>query len=182
MNGKFRYIIIVLIVAAFSFNSFGFVVYYLMKKESLKEKTFDEISRSKSHERMEVLTFSSSDYEKGKIVQQINIKEIRYEGKMYDIIKTEMHSGKIVFYCVHDEKEDKLEKEFANNVQKNYNTQSLTVAQVKFNSQVDFVELVKKIGVSSPIKKYIYHALTKASQPQKVSEVLTPPPNQALSD
>lgn len=176
MKRKFKNILLVLIISLFSFNSFGFVIYFLVVRENIKESKFDEIKRNDSRSRIEILSFNSSDYENGEAVQRINDREIRFQGKMYDIVKVLMHSGTIIIYCIHDEKEDRLEKEFADNMRETNSGKIILMTQQKFISQINYVQLVKKPEISSPIKKCIYISSTKNSHAQKENEVLTPPP------
>lgn len=180
MTSRIRNILLALIAVVFSFNSFGFVFHFLMERDSLKQKAFEELYKKEAHDRIEILTFSLSDYEDGNIVQRINRKEIRFKGKMFDIVKEEIGQGTIVFYCIHDEKEDKLEKEFAKNVQKNADDKCLTNSQMQFNNQIHFVEFVNKPDISSPIKKNIFYSSYQANRLPNISQVLTPPPKFSL--
>ena len=141
---KIRNIALTLIALVFVFNSFGFIFYFLIERENVKEEATEEIENLKSHKRIEVISVSHKDLEKGIIIQRISKKEFRYDGKMYDIVKEEMQLDKINFYCVHDEKEDKLEKEFAKNIQKNLNQKSAANTQLQFNQQ-------KSINVSQGV-------------------------------
>ncbi len=176
MNGKFQNIILVLIALTFSFNSFGFIFYFLVERENLKEKTNKEIYEKKSHNKIEVLTFSLSDYKSGNIVQRIDKKEFRYLGKMYDIVKEEVHAESIEFHCIHDEKEDKLEMEYGSNIQKHFDYKCITNRQLQFNHQINFVELTKKFNIFSPNDTNIYQYFVQLYKVKYYSVVLTPPP------
>ena len=44
----------------------------------------------------------------GSEYQRVDKKEIRYQGRMYDVIKEVRTGGITIFYCIHDKKEENL--------------------------------------------------------------------------
>src|SRR3989339_594589 len=148
---KFRNIMLLLVVLVFAFNSFGFVFYFLIERENAKEEAFKKMVLPESKEKIEILSISKSVINEGKIFQRIHKKEIKYEGKMYDIVKEEKRSDRIIFYCIHDEKEDKLEKDFAKTVNKNLNQKAVTGSSINFNHLIQFAEYGMQWWIKSPI-------------------------------
>lgn len=173
-------IVFLFIVLTFAFNSFGFIFYYLIEKEEVKEEAFKEIAGLESQKRIETICLSLSDTNGTSFFQRINNREIRYEGKMYDVVREVKDGSKIIFYCVHDVKEDKLEKEFSSNLGKSSDTKNTTNAQMQFNHQIQFVELIKNLEIESPTRKNIYQAFHKRSYALKDFKTITPPPKSIL--
>lgn len=171
-----RNTILVLITLAFAFNSFGFVFHFMLQRENVKEEAYDKLKKNGVGDKIEILIFSLSDYKKGFIVQRINKKEIRFDGRMYDIASELRQSDKIIFHCVHDEKEDKLEKEFCENVGRNSKQKNAVNSQLQFNQQIQFVELERNLGMSISLQKKIYHQLIQVNNLKIIPCVLTPPP------
>lgn len=173
---KIRNIALTLIALVFAFNSFGFIFYFLIERENAKEKAFEEIALLKSKDKIEVLSIYKSVINEGKIFQRINKKEIKYEGKMYDIVKEEKQTDKIIFYCIHDKKEDKLEKEFAKTVNKNLNQKAAAGSSISFNNLIQYAEYGVKWGIESPINKVDYSNYLNSNYHLNTLKVLTPPP------
>ncbi|NJD21954.1 MAG: hypothetical protein FIA82_04710 [Melioribacter sp.] len=164
----------------FAFNSFGFIFHFLIEREYAKEEAFEKIVLLKSKEKIEVLSISKSVINEGKVFQRINKKEIRYEGKMYDIVKEEKQTDKIIFYCVHDEKEDKLEKRFSKTVNKNLNQKAITGSSISFNHLIQYAEYGINRKNDSPISKVKYSNYSNCNYNLSIPKILTPPPKYSL--
>ena len=173
---KIRNILTILILVAFAFNSFGFIFYFLIERENAKRETFKEIALLKSKEKIEVLSIYKTVINEGKVFQRINKKEIKYEGRMYDIVKEEKQIDKIIYYCIHDKKEDKLEKEFAKTVNKNLNQKAAAGSSISFNHLIQYAEYGVMWGIESPIHKVKYSNYMNNNYHLNALKVLTPPP------
>lgn len=169
-----------LVAFVFAFNSFGYIFYFLIARENAKEEAFEKITLSKSKEKVEVLSISKSVINEGKIFQRINKNEIRYEGKMYDIVKEERKNDKIIFYSIHDKKEDKLEKDFSRTVNKNLNEKAIAGSSINFNHLIQYAEYGIKWGNESPINKVKYLIYLNRNYNINTPEILTPPPKFSL--
>jgi len=177
---RIKNIMFLLVAFIFAFNSFGFIYYFLIERENAKEEAFEEITLLKSKDKVEVLSISKSVINEGKVFQRINKKEIRYDGKMYDILKEETRSDKIIFYCVHDEKEDKLENEFDKTINKNLNQKAVTNTFINFNHLIQYAEYGRVPGIESPIQKVKYSNYMNNNYHLNTPQVLTPPPKFSL--
>ncbi len=177
---KIRNIALTLIALVFVFNSFGFIFYFLIERENVKEEATEEIENLKSHKRIEVISVSTKDLEKGIIIQRISKKEFKHNGKMYDIVKEEMQLDKINFYCIHDEKEDKLEKDFAKTVNKNLNQKAAAGSSINFNHLIQYAEYGMKWGIESPSNKMMYSNYLNSNYRLNTPKILTPPPKYSL--
>jgi len=177
---RIRNIMFLLVAFVFAFNSFGFIFHFLIERENAKVEAFEKIVMSKSKEKVEVLSISKSVINEGKIFQRINKNEIRYEGKMYDIVKEERKNDKIIYYCIHDEKEDKLEKDFSKTVNKNLNEKAVAGSSINFNHLIQYAEYGIKWGNESPINKVKYSIYLNCNYNLNAPKILTPPPKYSL--
>lgn len=173
---RIKNIMFLLVAFVFAFNSFGFIFYFLIERANAKEEAFEEIVLLKSKVKIEVLSISKSVINESKVFQRINKKEIRYEGKMYDIVKEEKRTDKIIFYCIHDEREDKLEKDFAKTVNKNLNQKATVGSSINFNHLIQYAEYGMKWGIESPINKVDYSNYLNSNYHLNTPKILTPPP------
>jgi len=164
----------------FAFNSFGFIFHFLIERENAKEEAFEKIVMSESKAKIEVLSITKSVIDEGKVFQRIHKKEIRYEGKMYDIVKEEKQTDKIIFYCVHDEKEDRLEKDYSKTINKNLNEKALAGSSISFNHLIQYAEYGIKWGHESPIQKIKYSNYLNCNYNLNTPKILTPPPKYSL--
>jgi hypothetical protein len=177
---RIRNIMFLLVAFVFVFNSFGFIFYFLIEREYAKEEAFEEIALQNSEEKIEAISISRSVIDEGKNFQRINRKEIRYEGKMYDVIKEENRSDEIVFYCIHDEKEDKLEKDFAKTVNKNLNQKAMAGSSINFNHLIQYAEYGMKCWIESPNNKVDYSNYLNCNYCLNAPKILTPPPKSSI--
>jgi hypothetical protein len=178
---RFKNIILFLVALAFTFNSFGFIIYFLIEIENTKEEAFEKIDESRESGIIETISVTISLIESRIDIERVNSREIRYRGKMYDLVKEERNADIITFYCIHDEKEDKLEKEFSNNLQKNINHKSVTNAQIQFNHQIQIADEGEEIAFVSPSRKASYSSFFNSNYFLNITKILTPPPKSDLS-
>ncbi len=177
---RIRNIMFLLVALIFVFNSFGFIFYFLIERKHAKEEAFKEIAILKSQEKIEILSIPKSVINDSKVFQRINKKEFRYEGKMFDIFKEEKQAEKTIFYCIHDEKEDKLEKDFSKTVNKNLNQKAIAGSSINFNHLIQFAEYGMKWENNSPISKIKYSNYLNSNYMLNTPKILTPPPKNSL--
>jgi hypothetical protein len=169
-------IILAAIALGFTFNSFGFVFHFIIERENAKQEALEKITKLVSKDLVEIVKVSIANYENGINIQKVDDREIRYKGKMYDIIKQEISKDSISFYCVRDDKENELEKELANAIRKNLNDKMATNSLLNFNTQIQYADYDLKISISSPCRKNSYSTFV-LNKPFKIEyAVLKPPP------
>jgi len=93
----------VLILAILLANSGGFYIYYIVHLQQIKSEMREGLHDLPDH-KLEVLTLTPNEYKEA----QVDDHEIKVNGKMYDIARTETLRGSVKIFCVHDEKEDDL--------------------------------------------------------------------------
>jgi len=177
-------IFLIFALISFVLNTVGFVFLFVGAKEILRMKTWKEVDEMKSSKRIEVISVPaadpSADGETGNGFQRVNKKEIRFHGKMYDVVREERYNGKLIFYCIHDENEDKLDKEFSNEVRKNLDSKSSTSSTTNLIHLIQYAEMGKCINVSPPVRKSNYSNFYITRRSQIDPQVLTPPPKLIL--
>ncbi len=166
----------ILVLISFVFNSVGFIFLFVSEKETLKKETWKEIGEPKSFERIETLSISLADYNAGNILERINEREIRFRGKMYDVVKEERQDDKLIFYCIHDEKEDKLDKEFSDEIRKNLDSKSATNSLTNILQLIQYAETVDRLNIFAPEQKNNFLNFCVIQHSQIELQILTPPP------
>jgi len=79
-----------------------------------------QAERPSEEEIIEMLVFNKKDILEKKIdIEWVRSNEFKYNGEMYDVVKKEEDSNRIFLYCIHDEKEKRLEEDFEKRVHKN---------------------------------------------------------------
>ena len=69
---------------------------------------------------VELLVFNKEDLLEQKIdFRWIHSREFKYNGEMYDVVKKIEDDKQVFLYCINDEREKRLEKEFEKVVQNN---------------------------------------------------------------
>jgi hypothetical protein len=81
----------------------GLYCYYAFRLIEIRYEMEEDLARMPLHQ-LEKFTFTLTDYEKAKVED----KELKVNGKMYDVAKIERQNDLIVAYVLHDESEDDL--------------------------------------------------------------------------
>jgi hypothetical protein len=92
----------IFLIVLLGFNSFGLFIFYWGEIQLCKIKSEAYSDSDYSMPEKSFTVFSSDT----KGIELINKKEIRANGKLYDIVKTELSNGITKYYTLHDEDED----------------------------------------------------------------------------
>lgn len=96
------------------FNSLGYVVFYQQVRYQIKSVMRAEIKKGMNSERIEKIIIYEKDIAENKIrFKLVEAHEFRLNGKMYDIVKKIEEPGRVIYYCIHDTKEDALDELFS---------------------------------------------------------------------
>lgn len=95
-------VIAIIVVLAFSQIGYYFLLHGFQQewKESMKEKILHEVDNK-------ALDVISLDNQKD-IFWEEEGKEFSFNGQMYDVVKTAVEKGKLLLYCINDDKEQQL--------------------------------------------------------------------------
>ena len=113
-------IITISLLCIIGFSQGGYFIFSAVHKFFLKEEMQEKIAEYRDEKNLICISYSDNAEE---IVWEKEGNEFFYNGKLYDIVKTDFIKGKVFFYCVNDEKENKLITH-NNETAKTNNTQS----------------------------------------------------------
>ncbi len=166
----------VFLILSFTFNSFGLLLFDLVEIQVCKIRS--ELDDHYDPRIDNYIEFTSDQ----KDIEVLNGKEIRANGKMYDIIKKEFRNGRIKYFAVCDLREDSYVENAASLIKNNLDLypNSLPVKNfydnvLKFpNYNKNFAsQLRNKIMQCSLINIAVYVSLYKSP----TINIFSPPPN-----
>ncbi len=97
------------LLSIFLFNAVGYYFVYKAAQYQIKYEMQSEIKQGADNNEFETLTISKNNLH---YVEWLETgKEMRYNNKLYDIVKCTETSSAVTFYCINDTKEESL---FAN--------------------------------------------------------------------
>ncbi len=101
-------------------------------------------------------------------------KEFRYHDEMYDVLKSEIDKGKVIYYCVKDRDEKELESSFEKLLKKNQNNEgkSRNISQKELSKYFP----VSKILIPSVQKTNNFNFCILSFYKSLNKEILSPPP------
>ena len=163
----------ILLIILISLNTFGFdfILGYLLFTCKLDFKEHVENNSIKK----DLVVFKMSQIDSNKF-QKFD-DEIKYDGRMYDIVKEEKNDNDIYFYCYSDEKEDGINKIIneqndkqnhpskVNYLQKNLAKNYLSPENIDSNSKSNYSHTLR---------------LEHFNITSHFSEILSPPPNNKI--
>ncbi len=178
-------IISLVLIFLLTLNSFGFLAYYFVEIESCKieavscKEEYHDQTKDEEFDKHDLLRFFSG--QKG--VQVLDGKEIRYEGRMYDIVSIQKIDGKEIYLAYGDKREDECVKNVSDLTKENSSSNSLTAKNI-------LNDLLKYISSSNncftcefPVKQ----ASTKNYEfvfcfyESPLKNIFSPPPNNSIS-
>jgi hypothetical protein len=170
-------IISLLICFFLVFNSSAYVFFYWQVKNLLKEQGLSNSQNFKSANLLIKIVIPSYQTLNSKRFQLLDDHEIRYDGKMYDIVKRDEVNGDIILLCISDENEDKLEKAFINHIENNNNDKSTTPVKNILKQLIadGLVNILSESFSSERVVKYTSFFINNYQSP--LSEITDPPPN-----
>ncbi len=90
----------------FLFNTVGYYFAYKSFQYQVKSEVQSEIKSGYDSDDLKTLTINKNDLHN--IEWFDSGKEMRYNNKMYDIVRSTETSASITFYCIHDTKEESV--------------------------------------------------------------------------
>jgi hypothetical protein len=161
-----------------AFNSLGLLIFYWGEIQLCKMDADNFAERNHDVSKMSLIQFSSSNNN----FELINKSEILFGGKLFDIVKTEINNGKIIYYAIGDEKEDGC---MNNIVQLSKNNCDSNSQPIK-NNVPDILKYVRgenvitlSVSINFIEKKTSQQSLFFYSAP--FQNIFSPPPNIFLS-
>lgn len=99
-------IIIIFLLSIFLFNTAGYYFVYKGSQYLLKSEMQSEIKSGINSKYLENITINKNNLHAIEWLE--NGKEMRYNNKLYDIVKITETSSSITFHCINDTKEESL--------------------------------------------------------------------------
>jgi hypothetical protein len=165
-----------LLTALICVNLFGFYALFLFRQAEIKTEMGERVSMASSNH-SEVLTFSKTEF--NQLVFSDNNKELRLNGRLYDVVGIESNSGRISVAVEYDSKETELVETFGNLLsgQQDKDQNSSPLKTIISHFQQDYVALYQQI-YSSPNATTIAPCVVNNAYPSSsfVADNLTPPP------
>jgi hypothetical protein len=166
----------VLLILLIVFNSFGYVFVYFQMQFIFKNLAYEKTYSVLNEDQLTQIRIPLGEINNNPEFSQLDESEISYNGRMYDVYKTETSGTDIVFYCCSDENEDALNNAFASFSRQNTDRTSN-------NPITNFIKLIIKEACFTEYLSNLPEINVNCSIPQtesKISashfEVLTPPP------
>jgi hypothetical protein len=152
------------------------VFFYWQISNLFKKQGFLKLQSINSTELLVKIAIPISQPRNQERYQFIDDHEIKYQGKMYDIVKKEIVNDEIILFCISDENEDKLEKAFISYIENHSNEKSNAPVKTILKQLITegINNSITQIYSDERIVKYISITSVLYKSPQ--SEVPTPPP------
>jgi len=163
----------IFIILVYIANIMVYTVVYSQLKIHVKKEAINKI-RSEKFKKAEIIKISKREVEKKSVsFRMLEKHEFLYEGKMYDIISISEDKENMIFYCIHDEKEEKLDLAFQKHVENN-SAKRFSNCPDKKIVDVGFISLIKiRIKVHS-----LFNVQNDGFNNYQniISNIITPPP------
>jgi hypothetical protein len=166
--------ILILLAFLIFLNSAGYIILFWEIQQDVKREMVQKISGILPSEALTCIKFLKNDILRSDWIEK---KELKYKGLMYDVVKKEETSKYYILYCINDEKEEILIKNynryFDDNKEKptQHSTRSfvILVAPAILKNKIS----VKRIDTISSVNNYL-----NLNYLSIWLDKLTPPPKQ----
>jgi len=105
-----KYISLILLIIIL-FVSNGYHLYFRYLQNNIKQEVKHEIRKGLSENELTLIVVTSENEKQISWIEQN--KEFRYNGSMYDVVKSQTKANKTYYYCINDKKEEKLIANYA---------------------------------------------------------------------
>jgi hypothetical protein len=157
-------------------NTAGYIILFWEIQQDIKNEMIQKISRILPSEELTCIKFLKKDISRSDWFEK---NELEYQGSMYDVVKKEETSKYYLFYCLNDEKEEILIKnysrQFDDNKEKPTQRSTRTVVTLVAPAILRNKIFIKRIDTISSINNYLsfnYQSIWL--------DKLTPPPRQTV--
>ena len=163
----------VILVGLFLFDLGGYYLWFSMSQKSIQKEIKHQIRAGLNEEDLTVFNLSGQNE---KLFLWIKPgKEFRYQGEMYDVVKTREEEQGIVYYCICDVKEKQLiaKYNFTHNPGKD------TARQIRRLLSLQYLPESIPLIYTVELSDYFYPSLTLAYL-FTFPDILSPPPKSAF--
>jgi hypothetical protein len=170
----------ILFACIFLYNYWGYYITFIIQQYCAKEEMKEQLMKLVPDD--ELCKINIPFYSYNKIRWYEDNKEFKYEGNMYDVVRQVKTKSSIIYYCVQDNKENKLYQKLNQHVidnltndvnQKNQKEKSDRIIKKVFFDYF-YIFNPQNIYKQSQINnKYLFNS---ALPETNVKDVITPPP------
>lgn len=167
----------ILFIFIFLYNYCGYYITFIIQQHYAKK----EIKRQlvKSIPENELCKIIIPFYSKNKLTWYENNKEFKYEGNMYDIVKQVKTRISTIYYCIQDNKENKLYQKLnqhvLNNLENDINQKEKSQKIMK-KIFFDYYFIHKTLYSYNKYNINYRYNFNSAMPESDVKDVITPPP------
>jgi hypothetical protein len=165
IRGKIASLLMLLI---FLFNVCGYYICFQFVQSEIRREIQARIREGLDNSELTVITVSANDNLEVRWIKPD--KEFTYHGSLYDVVKTELKNGKIVYHCINDSREKKLINDFNKKNESNQKSRKILTSHntsyfAQFRALAHINEISDRDFYSMPFD-YI----------SRIKEVSDPPP------
>jgi hypothetical protein len=174
---KFNSTLSIFIIVVYLSNILGYTLVYFHLKAQVKKELLNRI-RSEQFEMIETIKISKRDMANKSVnFRMVEDHEFSFEGKMYDIISKSEDDEYLIFLCINDEKEEKLDLAFRNHVENNFEDSAAKKFSSFPNKKNIDIGYISKFTIKINIfTKASVHDNLSTNSKNFISDVITPPP------
>src|ERR1035437_4077437 len=155
-------------------NSAGYIILFWQIQQDIKREMIQKISGILPSEALICIKFLKKDISRSEWIEK---NELEYNGSMYDVVKKEETSKYFLFYCINDQKEEILirnySRQFDDNKEKPTQHSTRTFVTIVTPAILKNKIFIKRIDTVYSINNYLsfnYQSIWL--------DKLTPPPKQ----
>jgi hypothetical protein len=101
-----RRITLIGLACIFLYNLLGYYPVFELRQYNVRSEIRSRIKQVVSDQQLEKLVFTPGAYSRLKWVEHKS--EFTFAGELYDVVRTEIAEGKVVIFCINDNKEQAL--------------------------------------------------------------------------
>ena len=166
----------IFLIVLFLANSIGITFLFLHERNMLKNEFRNYMKNNIDRNKLIKIILPKSAV-LDELIHKTDKDEFRFHGNMYDIVVQSETRDSIIYYCLNDEKEEKLIKGFSDLVNSSTEQNSplkKCVENILKYLSIGFLELIeKKINIVQSTYISIKNVILPASA---ICEIISPPP------
>ncbi|MCX7834026.1 MAG: hypothetical protein N2490_07440 [Ignavibacteria bacterium] len=175
MLKKLTSVVLILLII---FNSFGYLLAYLQFKSYFKSLISEKRETSIPENELELIIIPKSEI--GKIITFIDNNEFIYNNKLYDIFKVEETQNELLFLCLYDVDETRLDIAFSRIEELDSEKRTLLINILKSLNNIISVGLISSYTCNNSLPFSPFQFFQSIHPYNNYLDIPTPPPKTSL--